>query len=97
MNSGDDRVAADDSSACAAPHRTKWWFAASRGCILVLPHQKRDLERDADPMNFAAKIRARRAETRTRRAVAKAIDAAATPAMRHELMILAQSRLQGLR
>jgi hypothetical protein len=48
-------------------------------------------------MNFAAKIRARRAEARTRKAVSKAIDAAATPAMRHELMMLAQSRLQGLR
>ena len=48
-------------------------------------------------MNFAAKIRARRAEARTRRAVSKAIDAAATPARRHELMMLAQSQLQGLR
>jgi len=48
-------------------------------------------------MNFAAKIRARRVEARTRKAVSKAIDAAATPAMRHELMMLAQSRLQGLR
>lgn len=48
-------------------------------------------------MNFAAKIRARRAEARTRRAVSKAIDAAATPAMRHELMIMAQSRTTGLR
>ena len=48
-------------------------------------------------MNIAAKIRARRAETRTRKAVSKAIDAAATPAMRHELMLLAQSHLQGLR
>ena len=48
-------------------------------------------------MNIAAKIRARRAESRTRRAVSKAIDAASTPAMRHELMLLAQSHLQGLR
>jgi hypothetical protein len=48
-------------------------------------------------MNFAAKIRARRAEARTRKAVSKAIDAAATPAMRHELMIMAQSRMPGLR
>ncbi len=48
-------------------------------------------------MNFAAKIRARRVEARTRKAVSKAIDAAATPAMRHELMMLAQSQMQGLR
>jgi hypothetical protein len=48
-------------------------------------------------MNIAAKFRVRRAEARTRRAVSKAIDAAATPAMRQELMLLAQSHLQGLR
>jgi hypothetical protein len=48
-------------------------------------------------MNIAAKIRARRAEARTRKAVSKAIDAAATPAMRHELMMLAQAHMQGLR
>jgi hypothetical protein len=48
-------------------------------------------------MNFAAKIRARRAEARTRKAVSRAIDAAVTPAMRHELMMLAQSQMRGLR
>jgi hypothetical protein len=45
-----------------------------------------------DPMNITAKIRARRAEARTRRAVTRAIDMAATPAMRHELIIMAQQR-----
>jgi len=48
-------------------------------------------------MNIAAKIRARRAGARTRKAVSRAIDVAATPAMRHELMMLAQGQLQGLR
>jgi hypothetical protein len=43
-----------------------------------------------DLMNITAKIRARRAEARTRRAVNRAIDMAATPAMRHELIMIAQ-------
>ena len=37
-------------------------------------------------MNMAAKIRARRAEARSRKAVSRAIDQAGTPAMRHELI-----------
>jgi hypothetical protein len=41
-------------------------------------------------MNLAAKIRARRADARNRRAVNRAINQAATPAMRHELIVLAQ-------
>jgi hypothetical protein len=45
-----------------------------------------------DLMNITAKIRARRAEARTRRAVTRAIDMAATPAMRHELIIIAQQQ-----
>jgi hypothetical protein len=41
-------------------------------------------------MNIAAKIRARRVEARTRKAVSRAIEQAATPSMRHELITLAQ-------
>jgi hypothetical protein len=48
-------------------------------------------------MNITAKIRARRAEARTRRAVNRAIQNAATPAMRHELIIIAQQQSGGLR
>ncbi|GDY30843.1 hypothetical protein [Gandjariella thermophila] len=48
-------------------------------------------------MNIAAKIRARRDQARTRRAVMRAIDAAATPALRHELIVIAQARSNGLR
>ena len=48
-------------------------------------------------MNIAAKIRARRAEARTRRAVNRAIDNAATPAMRHELIMIAQHQANHLR
>jgi hypothetical protein len=43
-------------------------------------------------MNITAKLRARRVESRNRKAVARAIDGAATPAMRHELMVIAQSQ-----
>ena len=45
-------------------------------------------------MNIAARIRSRRAEARARRAVSRAIDQAATPAMRHELIMIAQNRLR---
>ncbi|TCO64767.1 hypothetical protein EV192_101550 [Actinocrispum wychmicini] len=45
-----------------------------------------------DLMKITAKIRARRAEARTRRAVNRAIDMAATPAMKHELMMIAQQQ-----
>ncbi|GGM47763.1 hypothetical protein GCM10012275_18520 [Longimycelium tulufanense] len=48
-------------------------------------------------MNLAAKLRARRAKSRTRRAVARAIDSAATPALRHELMVIAQQQVNSLR
>jgi hypothetical protein len=41
-------------------------------------------------MNMAAKIRARRNEARSRKAVNRAIDQAATPAMRHELIMMSQ-------
>jgi hypothetical protein len=50
-----------------------------------------------DQMNIAAKLRARRAEARNRKAVARAIDMAATPAMRHELMVIAQAQVSTLR
>lgn len=43
-------------------------------------------------MNMAAKIRARRAEARSRKAVNRAIEQAATPAMRHELLMMAQQQ-----
>ena len=42
-------------------------------------------------MNLTAKIRARRAEARNRRAVTRAISEASTPAMRHELIVIAQN------
>ena len=41
-------------------------------------------------MNIAAKIRARRVEARNRRAVNHAIATATTPAMRDEIVIMAQ-------
>jgi hypothetical protein len=47
-------------------------------------------------MNIAAKIRARRVEARNRRAVNRAIDNAATPAMRHELIVIAQNQANRL-
>lgn len=43
-------------------------------------------------MNLAAKIRIRRIEARDRRAVSRAIREAATPAMRHELIVIAQNQ-----
>lgn len=43
-------------------------------------------------MNIAAKLRARRAESRDRRAITRAINEAATPAMRHELIVIAQNQ-----
>ena len=43
-------------------------------------------------MNLAAKFRARRIEARDRRAVNRAINDAATPAMRHELIVIAQNQ-----
>jgi hypothetical protein len=42
-------------------------------------------------MNLTAKIRARRAEARNRRAVNRAISDASTPAMRAELIAVAQN------
>jgi len=45
-------------------------------------------------MNIAAKLRARRVESRNRRAVNRAITNAATPAMREELLIMAQRQQQ---
>lgn len=52
-----------------------------------------DLEREVQAeMNLAAKLRARRAVARNRKAVARAIDMATTPAMRHELMAIAQAQ-----
>ncbi|HEY8374638.1 MAG TPA: hypothetical protein VIL00_18060 [Pseudonocardiaceae bacterium] len=48
-------------------------------------------------MNLVARIRARRNHSRTRRAIARAIDNAATPALRHELMVIAQQQVTNLR
>ncbi|MEU6644990.1 hypothetical protein ABZ863_20840 [Saccharomonospora sp. NPDC046836] len=42
--------------------------------------------------NIAARLRARRAETRTRRAINRAIDNAATATVRQELIAIAQTR-----
>jgi hypothetical protein len=48
---------------------------------------------DAVPMsNMAAKLRARRAEIRTRRALNRAIDTAASATIRQELMAIARAR-----
>lgn len=43
-------------------------------------------------MNIAAKLRTRRIAARNRRAVTRAINEAATPAMRHELIVIAQNQ-----
>ena len=48
-------------------------------------------------MNIAARLRARRIESRNRRLVANAIEGAATPAMRHELIVMAQQQLPYMR
>ncbi|HYQ61807.1 hypothetical protein [Actinophytocola sp.] len=48
-------------------------------------------------MNIAAKLRARRVESRNRRAVNRAITNAATPAMRDELLIMAQRQQSSIR
>jgi hypothetical protein len=48
-------------------------------------------------MNIAARMRARRIESRNRRALNHAIDHAATPAMRHELISMAQQQLGNMR
>lgn len=48
-------------------------------------------------MNIAAKLRARRVESRNRRAVNQAIATAATPAMRDEILIMAQRQSAGIR
>jgi hypothetical protein len=48
-------------------------------------------------MNIAAKLRARRVESRNRRAVNHAISTAATPAMRDELLIMAQRSASTIR
>jgi hypothetical protein len=48
-------------------------------------------------MNIAAKLRARRVESRNRRAVNRAIASAATPAMRDELLIMAQRQTSSIR
>ena len=51
---------------------------------------RQTLEGKVTAMNIAAKIRARRVEARTRKAVSRAIDSAPIPSMRHELITLAQ-------
>lgn len=48
-------------------------------------------------MNIAAKLRARRVESRNRRAVNRAIASAASPAMREELLIMAQRQQMTIR
>ncbi|WP_216211955.1 hypothetical protein [Amycolatopsis aidingensis] len=48
-------------------------------------------------MNLTAKLRARRAEARTRRAVNRAIDNAASSTMRQELIAMAQARQAHMR
>ena len=48
-------------------------------------------------MNLAARLRTRRIEARNRRALNRAIEDAATPAMRHELITMAQQQLPHMR
>jgi hypothetical protein len=48
-------------------------------------------------MNLAARLRARRVESRNRRILNHAIESAATPAMRHELITMAQQQVPYLR
>lgn len=48
-------------------------------------------------MNIAARLRARRIESRNRRVLNSAIETAATPAMRHELIAMAQQQLPNMR
>lgn len=48
-------------------------------------------------MNIAARLRARRVESRNRRVLNHAIENAATPAMRHELLAMAQFQVPHLR
>lgn len=69
----------------------------SARCILELPADKTSKREVQTEMNFAAKLRARRAEARNRKAVARAIDMATTPSMRHELMAIAQAQVTTLR
>jgi len=47
-------------------------------------------------MNLAAKLRARRVETRNRRAINRAIAGAATPALRDELIVISQTHARQL-
>jgi len=67
------------------------------GCILKSPTKQTSQREVQTEMNFAAKLRARRAEARNRKAVARAIDMATTPSMRHELMAIAQAQVTTLR
>jgi hypothetical protein len=48
-------------------------------------------------MNIAARLRARRTATRNRRAVDHAIENAATPALRNELILMAQQQFNTMR
>jgi len=48
-------------------------------------------------MNVTAKLRARRVEARTRKAVNRAISQANSPSMRHELVAIAQIQYPGIR
>ena len=48
-------------------------------------------------MNITAKLRARRVEARNRRAVHQALAQAKTPAMREEILAVAQRQQQSLR
>lgn len=48
-------------------------------------------------MNLAARLRTRRVEGRSRRALSRALESAATPTMRHELIVLAQQQLPHMR
>jgi hypothetical protein len=76
---------------CATSPADRWLSPHERG-ILELQETQGNTRGEAKAMNVAAKIRARRAEARTRKAVTRAIEQAATPSMRHELITLAQTQ-----
>jgi hypothetical protein len=48
-------------------------------------------------MNITARLRARRARARDRRVVDRAIANAATPSVRHELIVMAQQQQNTMR
>ncbi|GAB3480560.1 hypothetical protein [Amycolatopsis cihanbeyliensis] len=93
-----DQDFADESSACAPVHRTIVGDFVKKGAYWRQQPTADDESKGMQtPMNLTAKLRARRAEARTRRAVNRAIDNAASSTMRHELIAMAQARQAHMR